>query len=452
MPTKLKKNIKEEIKTSKLAQLLTENSDLLKLPQPGELIKGVVIKASNKEVHLDLTGWGTGVIRGRELYLESADYSDLQIGQEIEATVLELENENGEAELSFRFAGHKKVWDSLKELMASGKIVEADIIDANRGGLLIKVNRIPGFLPVSQLSPEHYPRVPGGDKTKILDKLKSYTKSKFPVKIITAEEDDEKMIVSEKAAWEEQQHSTISKYKKGDLVQGKITAVTDFGAFVKFGEVGENLEGLIHISELAWQRIDEPKEFVKVGEEVEAKIINVEGSKIFLSTKALQKDPWTGVEDKYKLDQMVTGLVLKANPFGLFVELDDDIHGLAHISELSDKPIENISDIAKPGDKVEFRIISIEPKHHRLGLSLKKGKAAKKSDESEEDKKEEKKDEEVKEEKKDEPKKEDEKEDDNKEVKEEVKVEEEVKEEEKDEPKKEDEGAKEEKVEAEEEK
>ncbi|MBI5621303.1 S1 RNA-binding domain-containing protein [Candidatus Falkowbacteria bacterium] len=382
MASKLKKNLKEEVKTSKLAQLLTENEGLLKVPQAGELVKGTVISAANKEVQIDIPGWGTGVIRGRETYLESPDYANLEQGQEVEATVLETENENGQAELSFRFAGHKKVWDSLTELLKSGAIVEAEIVDANRGGLLIKVNRIPGFLPVSQLSPEHYPRVPGGDKTKILDKLKSYVKTKFPVKVITADETEEKLIVSEKAAWEEQQHSTISQYQKGDVIKGKVTAVTDFGAFVKFGAEGDNLEGLIHISELAWQRIDDPKEFIKVGQEVEARIINVEGSKIFLSTKALQQDPWTSVKERYTVGQQVTGKVLKTNPFGLFVELDPDIHGLAHISELSDKPIENISDIAKPGDTLDFTIISIEPENHRLGLSLKGVTAGQKTTEA----------------------------------------------------------------------
>ncbi|MFA6534041.1 MAG: S1 RNA-binding domain-containing protein [Patescibacteria group bacterium] len=368
MPSKLKRNLKEEVGSSAMAQLLDANQALLKTPQVGDLVKGKVISASKKEVHLDIEGWGTGIIRGRELYQESDDYTDLQVGDEIEATVMELESENGELELSFRFAGHKKVWDILKAMMQSGQIVSADVLDANRGGLMVKINRIAGFLPVSQLSPEHYPRVPGGDKTKILEKLKSYAHEKMDVKVITADEDGEKLIVSEKAAWEEQQHGTITKYQPGDLVEGKVTAVTDFGAFVKFGE---NLEGLIHISELAWQRIDDPKDYIKVGQEIKAKIINVDGSKIFLSTKALQEDPWVHVKDKYQVGQIVSGKILKANPFGLFVELDPEIHGLAHISELGKKAVENIAEIAKPGDTMEFKIISVEPENHRLGLSLK---------------------------------------------------------------------------------
>ncbi|MCX6741472.1 MAG: S1 RNA-binding domain-containing protein [Candidatus Parcubacteria bacterium] len=368
MPKKLKKNLKEETKSSELAKLLTEDASLLAIPQVGQAVTGTVLTATNKEVRIDIAGYGTGVVRGPGLYMESPDYADLKPGDVVEATVNELENENGELELSFRSAGHKKVWDILKKLVSAATIIQVEIIDANRGGLMIKVNKINGFLPVSQLSPEHYPRVQGGDKNKILEKLKSYVHQKFDVKVITADEEEEKLIVSEKAAWEEQQHSTLAKYQIGDLVEGKVTAVTDFGAFVEFGE---KLEGLIHISELAWQRIDDPKDFIKVGQAVKAKIINVQGSKIFLSTKALIDDPWKNVKAKYQVGQLVKGKVLKANPFGLFVELDPEIHGLAHISELSDKPIEDISEIAKPGDAKEFYIVSIEPENHRLGLSFK---------------------------------------------------------------------------------
>lgn len=369
MPKDKKKNLKEE--TSELAKLLSKEKNLLNFPKVGDVIKGKVISASKNAVHLDIEGIGTGVIRGREIYLESLDYNDLKPGDEVEATVIELENENGEFELSFRSAGQLKVWNILTDLKNSGQIAQADIIDANRGGLMIKLNRILGFLPVSQLSPEHYPRIPGGDKNKILERLKSYVGQKFTVKVITAESKEEKLIVSEKAAWEEEQHGVIAKYKEGDVIDGKITAVTDFGAFVEFGE---NLEGLIHISELAWQRIDDPKDFVKVGQKIKAKIIKVEGSKIFLSIKSLMDDPWKNVSEKYQVGQLVKGKVLKANPFGLFVELDPDIHGLAHVSELADRPIEDISQIATPGDTLEFKIISIEPKDHRLGLSLKGAK------------------------------------------------------------------------------
>tara|TARA_Y100000310_G_scaffold344335_1_gene456526 strand:+ start:11901 stop:13154 length:1254 start_codon:yes stop_codon:yes gene_type:complete len=365
---------------SQLRKMLSEG-DFINIPKVGDLVKGKIIDISRSEIRLDIDGLTTGIVRGREFYDESNEYSGLKVGDEVESTVIELENENGEMELSFRFAGHQKAWDNLNELKNAGEIVKATIVDANKGGLMIKVGKVPGFLPVSQLMPEHYPRVPGGDKNRILERLKSYIGSDFDVKIIDADDAEEKLIVSEKAGWEEKQKDVIASYKVSDVVEGKVTAVTDFGVFVEFGK--DQLEGLVHISELAWQRIDNPTNFVKVGDKIKAQIINVEGSKIFLSMKKLKDDPWKNVGEKYKIGQKVKGKVLKANPFGLFVELDPDIHGLAHISELSDKPITDSTEIAKIGDIVEFKILSIEPNNHRLGLSLKALKetsAAPKSD------------------------------------------------------------------------
>jgi len=364
-----KVNIDEkESPTSQLSKILAEG-DFVKIPKIGDIVKGKVIDISRSEIRLDIDGLTTGIVRGREFYDESNDYADLKVGDEVEATVIELENESGEMELSFRFAGHQKAWDNLNDLKNEGKIVKATITDANKGGLMIRVGKIAGFLPVSQLMPEHYPRVPGGDKNRILDRLKSYIGKNFDTKIIDANEGEDKLIVSEKAAWEEKQKDVIASYKVSDVVEGKVTAVTDFGVFVEFGE--DNLEGLIHISELAWQRIDDPNDFVKVGDKIKAEIINVEGSKIFLSIKKLKRDPWSNVSEKYKVGELVKGKVLKINPFGLFVELDEDIHGLAHISELSTKPINDPNEVAKPGDELEFKILSIEPENHRLGLSLK---------------------------------------------------------------------------------
>jgi len=358
------------VKTQKtdLETLLQQDKQFTKIPNVGEIIKGKVICASKKEVLLDVAGLTTGIVRGKEIFGGFQEPSELKPGDEIEATVLELENESGQMELSLRYAGHQKAWENLRSYQKEGEIVPAKILDANKGGLLITINHISGFLPVSQLTPEHYPRIQGGDKTKILEKLKTYVGKIFDVKIITVDEKQEKLIVSEKTAWEETQKDVLSKYKVGDVIEGEITAITDFGVFVEFGE---NLEGLVHISELAWQRIEDPKNLFKVSQKIKAEIINIDKSKIFLSIKKLQKDPWQDIAKKYKSGDIVSGKVLKANSFGLFVELDKNIHGLAHISELSDKPSIDPKTIAKPGDKLKFKIITIEPKEHRLGLSLK---------------------------------------------------------------------------------
>ena len=358
----------ETVKSSVMEKLIEEDASLNKIPKKGDIVKGKIISASKKEVLIDINGVMTGIIRGKELYNESEEFANLQADEEVEATVLDDENELGMVELSFRYAGHQKAWLTLKEYRDSNTTVKAKINDANKGGLLIMVNNVPGFLPVSQLSPEFYPRIQGGDKNKILEKLKTYVGREFGVKVLDVDEEAEKLIVSEKNAWEEEQKDVLNKYSISDVIEGTITAVTDFGVFVEFGE---NLEGLIHISELAWQRIDDPRELFKVGQKINAEIIKIDGSKIFLSSKKLKDDPWKNINEKYKIGDMVEGTVLKATPFGLFVELDKDIHGLAHISELSSKTLESAADFATQGEVMKFKIVSIEPAEHRLGLSLK---------------------------------------------------------------------------------
>lgn len=358
----------EEVKPKTKMQELMESADQPTIPAVGDVVSAKVISVSTNEVHVDIDGLTSGVVRGQEVIDESGLYSDINPGDSVEATVLDIENENGEMELSFRQAGHQKAWNDLDQTRLDGKVIEVQITEANKGGLMVKVGQIDGFLPVSQLTVEHYPRVEGGDKNRILDLLKSFSGEKFKVKIIDVDERDSKLIVSEKAAWEEKQQHIIAKYKVGEIIEGVVTGVVDFGAFIEFSD---NLEGLVHISELAWQRIDDPKNHIKVDEKVRAKIISIDKSRISLSIKALQKDPWKEASEKYTIGQIVSGVVLKANPFGAFVELDEDIHGLAHISELSDKRINDPSEIVKVGEKYDFKILTIEPDSHRLGLSLK---------------------------------------------------------------------------------
>jgi small subunit ribosomal protein S1 len=357
---------------SPLAQLLNDDT-YTHFPRVNDVVKGVVIAVGRNEVRCDIGGLAVGLIRGPELDKNI----DLRLGDEIEATVIELDNEFGELELSLKGAGRKRAWDKIKELFTQGVVIQVKVLDANKGGLITRVESVPAFIPVSQLSPNNYPRVAGGEKSKIHEKLKTLVGTSLDVKILDVNEDEEKVVVSEKAVWETKQESVLAKYKVGDVVEGAVTAVTDFGAFVRFEE---NLEGLVHISEIAWQRIDHPRDVLKVGDRVRAEIINIEGSKIFLSMKKLVDDPWKSVAAKYTINQWVKGRVLKINPFGLFVELDPDIHGLAHISELSSKPVKDVNEIARIGDEFDFRIITIDPENHRLGLSLRKGKDEKKEE------------------------------------------------------------------------
>ena len=379
----------EEIKNmtpeqASFAKLLEK--DKLVVPGVGEAVRGTVLAASKAEVRLDIGGILVGVVRGPELYGEADEYASLKPGDEVDATVVDLENEHGELELSFRIAGQEKAWDTLREAFGEKKTVKVKVIDGNKGGLLVRFRQISGFLPVSQLAPENYPRVSGGDKSKILEKLKSFVGMDMEVKVMTLDEAENKIIFSEKEAWSENQKDVISKYQVGAVVEGEVTAVTDFGVFVSFGE---NMEGLIHISELAWKRIDNPGDLFKVGDPIKAEIININGSKIFLSAKKLMTDPWAGVAEKYNVGQVVKGKILKVNPFGLFVELDELIHGLAHISQLGLTAGQKIEDLYKAGTVMDFEITSIEPKEHRLGLQVvkegsKKAKAEKKEEVKEE--------------------------------------------------------------------
>lgn len=373
----------EEIKTANAMEALLTDKTYLNIPKSGDVVKGTIVSISKNEVRVDIAGYRTGVARGREIADPSRMTEDMKVGDVVEATVIDLENENGEVELSFRFAGHRKAWDTLIALFRSGDILPVKVLEASKGGLLVRVNNIPGFLPVSQLSPDNYPRVAGGDKSKILEKLKSFIGKSMDVQVLDVNENEEKLIVSEKSVWEKKQKDVISKFKIGDHIEGNVSALTDFGAFVKF----DILEGLVHISEIAWQRIDHPSDLLKMNDKVKAEIIDIDGSKVFLSMKKLVEDPWKRAGQKYKVGQIVVGKVLKANPFGFFVELDPEIHGLAHISELSKKPVKDLTEIAKVGEEREFMIVSVEPEQHRLGLSI---KAMTEPKEEREEKKEEK--------------------------------------------------------------
>jgi len=356
--------------------------DLLKqffsgLPKVGDVVEGTVISVDNGAVRLDINGLTTGVVRGKELFAESREFAGIKVGDTAAATIMEQENEMGEMELSFREAGNQRVWDQMAGYTTDGTTLEGKVLKANKGGLMMQVDALVGFMPVSQLAPEHYPRVQGGDKNRILEILRTYIGQTFQVKVIDANQKDEKLIVSEKAVWEDAQKSVLDQYSIGDIIDGEVGALTSFGAFVKFGT---GLEGLVHISEIAWQRIDHPKDVLKIGDKVKVQIIDLNKSKIYLSIKRLVDDPWKSVKDKYKVNDTVEGMVHKIEPFGLMVKLDEDIHGLAHISELADSPIHGVDELKakfETGKQYKFVIVNIEPAEHRLGLRLEgvKGKS-----------------------------------------------------------------------------
>ena len=338
------------------------------VPKEGDVITGKVTSVSRNEVIVDLGSFGTGVVRGKEWFDVMDMYVALEPGDEVEASIEDLENENGQVDLSLKKAGMEKAWDEIKRLKENNEAVGVFVQEANKGGLIANIRGVQAFLPVSQLNSEHYPRVEGGDKNLILDKLKKLVNKEVIVKVLDYDIEEEKLIISEKEAEAEQKEEALKKYRIGDIIEGTVTGVVDFGAFVKFGDK-DDLEGLVHISELAWKRIDHPRDVIKVGETIRVKIIAIDGARISLSLKALQDDPWLRSAKNYKVGQVVSGQVTKVTPFGAFVQLDKDIHGLAHVSELSQEG-KNPEEILKAGEKHEFKILSIEPEEHRLGLSL----------------------------------------------------------------------------------
>jgi small subunit ribosomal protein S1 len=323
-----------------------------------------VVFVGRNEILVDINGLLTGLIRGYEAYDESGEYSNLKVGDVISATVLDGENEKGLVELSLKQAGHKKAWDKIRKAKQEGEVIEVNILDANKGGLMVRLDQTMGFLPVSQLSPDHYPRVIGGNKNKILEKLKSLVGEKFKVRVLDINDEDGTLIVSERAVDSEERKKILDEYKKGDVVEGIITGVVDFGAFMEFGN---GLEGLIHISELGWQRIDDPRDIVKEGQKIKAQIIDINANKVSLSIKRLEKDPWEAISEKYKVGDKVKATVVRSHKLGVFVELEPNIQGLAR---LGDKVKEDEKSGLEVGKEYDFTITNFEPVSHKLGLNL----------------------------------------------------------------------------------
>ncbi|MCD6402253.1 S1 RNA-binding domain-containing protein [bacterium] len=348
-----------------MKELLEKNSELKPL-KLGQIVEGKIIERGRSKIFLDLGPFGTGVIYGKEFYNVRGELRDLKEGDKILAKVTSLDNEEGYIELSVSGATKELAWEKLKEIKEKGEIISVKIIGANKGGLLAKVSGIPAFLPVSQLSLEHYPRVEDANPEKILKHLQKFVGKNLDVKILDLSQKDEKLILSERAKETEKIKKALSNYKVGDVIKAEVTGVTDFGVFVKFGK--ENLEGLIHISELDWKIVKEPSAILKVGDKVKAKIIEISDDKVFLSLKALKENPWLKIEKKYKIGDIIKGKVVKFNSFGAFIEIEKGIQGLLHISEFKD--VKEMEKALEVGKEYKFKILSIDSKEYKISLAL----------------------------------------------------------------------------------
>ncbi|KKQ88147.1 MAG: RNA binding S1 domain protein, partial [Berkelbacteria bacterium GW2011_GWA2_38_9] len=273
-----------------------------------------------------------------------------------------------------RRADQERLNDDLKAKFQEGKTVDVIVKEANKGGLLIDIGDYQGFLPVSQLASRHYPKVDGGDPDKIFSRLKDLMGETLEVKIINFDSNAKKLIFSEKAAGDREQEEKLSQIKEGETVEGTVTGIVDFGIFVKIGEGKSEIEGLVHISEIAWGRVTNLTELYKVGDKIKVLIVSTDENRVSLSVKRLQNDPWRTAAKKYKISDTMNGEVTKITDYGLFVRIDNEIDGLVHLSEMMAEKAEKIEDISEKfeiGKKYNFRIISFDPDAHRLGLSLK---------------------------------------------------------------------------------
>ncbi len=332
-------------------------------PVVDDVVEGPVIAVGRARVFVDLPPYGTGIIYGREYLSARETLKNVNIGDTITAKVIGTDNDEGYFELSLREARQALIWGEAEVALQKKTIFELAVTEANKGGLIIHWNGINGFLPASQLSPAHYPRVPDGDKDKIFMELKKLVGTKLEVMIITANPKEQKLIFSEKGAGTSERASLVEKYHVGDTVEGIVTGATEFGVFVK---LEEGLEGLVHISEMDWALVENPKTRYKVGESVKVKVIEIKEGKISLSIKALLEDPWISAGNKYHKDQKVEAVVIKYNKHGALASIEEGVAGLVHISEFASES--ELRSKLELGKVYPFTITFFEPKDRRMTL------------------------------------------------------------------------------------
>ncbi len=333
-------------------------------PMVGDLVEGPVIAIEKSSVYIDLPPFGTGIIYGRE-FLNARDVlRRVNIGDNIAAKIVDTENKDGYIELSLKEARQALIWSEAEDIIREKRILELAVKDANKGGLILEWQGIQGFLPASQLKSEHYPRVDDGDKDKIYDELKKLIGISIPVTIIGATPKEGKLIFSEKSPDQKERREIVEKYQVGDALDGVITGIVDFGVFVK---VEEGLEGLVHISEIDWGLVDDPRNFFKVGDKVKVKVIEVKDGKISLSIKALKENPWKDAEGKYKKDDEVSGVIIKFNKHGALASVEEGIAGLVHVSEFGSE--EKLRATLELGKTYTFKITLFDAQEQKMALS-----------------------------------------------------------------------------------
>ena len=359
-----------------MAELL-ENAYTFRMPNRGDILEGTVVKIDPDQILVDIGFKSEGVVPGAEL--ERIKPETIKVGDQVLVYVVNPEDKSGNVVLSLIRAQLERDWRNAEKLFESGEIFEATVSGYNRGGLIVRLGKVRGFVPASQLSSA----TREGNEEVQSDDLAKLVGQKLKLKIIELDRGRNRLILSERAAireWRRQQKERLlAELQEGDIVRGAVSSLCDFGAFVDLG----GADGLIHLSELSWGRVSHPSEVLKVGDEVEVYVLKVDRKerRIGLSLKRLQPDPWSQVEEKYSVGQLVEGTITKLTNFGAFARLkDDEIEGLIHISELSDERITHPREVVKEGDVLTLRIIRIDPERRRMGLSLRKVASAEYAD------------------------------------------------------------------------
>lgn len=329
----------------------------------GDTLEGEVCSVKPHEVWIDLGARGVGVVMRRELGRGQA----VNIGDKVTVSVIDPEMEGGHALLSIRRAAKERGWSQLIKLMESQDSVEVAPYDANRGGLLVEFEGVRGFLPVSQLAAVHYPRVGSSDKDEILQKLNRLVNQPLKLKVLDVSRRDNKLIFSEKEAVKDDLAEHFAKLKIGDVVEGVVTGVIDFGAFVNIGGV----EGLIHISEISWERVEDPRDYLKAGDKIKAKIIAIENDRLSLSLKQTTEDPWLEQVKGLKSGDEVEGKITRITPFGAFVQIGPSVEALVHISEMgAEKDNPDPEKVFQLNEKKRFKILEVDTDARKIALSL----------------------------------------------------------------------------------
>jgi small subunit ribosomal protein S1 len=341
----------------------------------GEIVPGTIVRADPREILIDIGAKSEGIVDQKELEKMSPEaIKKLHVGDSVLVYILRPETRDGTVVLSLARAQLEHDWRDADELLKSGEIFDAQVAGFNKGGLIVRVGKVRGFVPATQLEGTFRRKADEtGEASGEID-LSAYVGKKIKLKVIELDRERNRLILSERAAMrevrKEQKERLLTEIKEGDTLTGTITSVADFGVFVDLGGV----DGMIHMSEMSWVKIGRPSDLVKVGDEVQVKVLGIERERerIALSMKRLQPEPWTTVEERYKIGQLVTGTITKLASFGAFARLDDNIEGLIHISELADRRIQHPKEVVKEGDVLQLRVIRVDATRRRLGLSLKR--------------------------------------------------------------------------------